>query len=182
MRKIVVSALLACCVPALACPDDPAWKSDALARLEALRSAGGSCPARDRFQPAPRPLRWSLALEALAVDQSTWMAELGRLVHLGRSGESLGERARQTAYVYQRIGENVATGFNGLDEVIEAWLASERHCRLLLDPAYTELGLACVRAPAGSWWALTMGQPRQAMGPLAKARLGPGQPVEPTDR
>ena len=141
-----------------ACPDDPHWKVRLLDQLNALRAHGGVCSGEGRFGPGA-PVSWNPALESVATAHSAWMAERGELVHVGRRGEGLGERARQADYRYERVGENVAMGFVEVDQVIEAWRQSAKHCINLLDPRFTEVALACVRAPNGPWWTITLGRP-----------------------
>ncbi len=142
-----------------ACPEDPSWKSRLLEQLNALRSSGGVCTGVGSFAPAGEPIRWSAALELVAAAHSSWMAEKGELVHVGRRGEGLGERARQAEYSFERVGENVAMGYAQIEQVMEAWRTSAKHCSNLLDPKFTEVALACVRSANGPWWTITMGRP-----------------------
>lgn len=149
-------------VHAAACPEDPSWKHRLVEQLNALRSTGGLCAGGESFGPGA-PVRWNPALEAVAESQSNWMAERGQLLHVGRRGEGLGERVRQADYVFERVGENVAMGFIQVEQVIEAWRQSAKHCSNLMDPRFTEVALACVRAPNGPWWTITMGRPNPRM-------------------
>ena len=161
MKVILIALLFSFSVAsqAAACPDDPSWKSRLLEQLNALRSSGGVCTGVGSFAPAGEPIRWSAALELVAAAHSSWMAEKGELVHVGRRGEGLGERARQAEYSFERVGENVAMGYAQIEQVMDAWRASAKHCSNLLDPKFTEVALACVRSANGPWWTITMGRP-----------------------
>src|SRR4051812_16245362 len=43
-------------------------------------------------------------------------------------------------YGYQKLGENLATGFNDEQATINGWMASPPHRENLLDPAFSEVG------------------------------------------
>lgn len=161
MKVGLIALMLGCCVAAQAsaCPDDPGWKTRLLEQLNAMRASGGVCAGGNSFAPASEPLRWNPLLEAAALAQTVWMSERGELLHVGRAGEGLGERARQVDYAYERVGENVAMGYFQMEQVLEAWRASAKHCNNLMDPRFTEVALACVRAANGPWWTITVGRP-----------------------
>jgi uncharacterized protein YkwD len=156
LMVFLISSTLA--AHAAACPDDPSWKARLLDQINSLRASGGTCANEGRFGPGA-PVSWNSALETVAAAQSIWMAERGELLHVGRAGEGLGERARQADYRYERVAENIAMGFIEIGQVIEAWRQSAKHCVNLLDPRFTEVALACVRAPNGPWWTITLGRP-----------------------
>lgn len=141
-----------------ACPEDNRWKARLLEQVNLLRAAGGMCSNEGSFAPGA-PVRWNPALELVAAAQAAWMAERGTLAHQGPRGESLGDRARQAEYAFERVAENIAHGYQELEEVMQAWRTSEKHCRNLLDPRFTEVALACVRAPDGPWWSIALGRP-----------------------
>lgn len=172
MKISLIAFLVGCSVAAhaAACPDDPSWKARLLEQLNSMRASGGACAGEGSFLPGA-PVRWNPALETVAAVQAAWMAERGELLHVGRSGESIGERARQADYVYERVGENVAMGFFRLEQVMEAWRASAKHCSNLLDPRYTEVALACVRAPNGPWWSIALGRPNSNTRQAATSRV-----------
>jgi hypothetical protein len=43
-------------------------------------------------------------------------------------------------YAYQKLGENLATGFNNEQATIDGWMASPSHRENLLDPAFADVG------------------------------------------
>jgi uncharacterized protein YkwD len=43
-------------------------------------------------------------------------------------------------YAYQKLGENLATGFNSEQAAIDGWMASPPHRENLLDPAFVDVG------------------------------------------
>ncbi len=54
------------------------------------------------------------------------------------------QRAEYTYKGYQRyaIGENIAMGQQTINEVSAGWFKSPGHCKNLMNPAYTEIGIA----------------------------------------
>ena len=162
MKLALITLLMGCSIAshAAACPDDVSWKRRLLEQLNALRADGGVCSDGAHFSAAVEPLRWSDALESAAASQTHFMAERGELLHVGRRGEGIGERARQAAYAFERVGENVGMGFFQMDQVVTAWRASAKHCSNLLDPRFTEVGLACLKSSNGPWWTIIVGRPQ----------------------
>ncbi len=159
--KISLMVLLVGCTLAAqagACPEDTSWKARLLEQLNAMRATGGVCASEGKFEPGA-PVRWNPALETVASAQAAWIAERGELLHVGRRGEGLGERARQAEYAFERVAENIAMGYWQVEQVVDAWRASAKHCSNLLDPRFTEVALACVRSSNGPWWTITLGRP-----------------------
>jgi uncharacterized protein YkwD len=149
-------------VSASACPQEPRWKDQLIEQINAMRAHGGVCTGGARFSPAQEGMRWNEALESAAQAQSEWMSQRGELSHVGPQGEGLGERVRQFAYAFARVGENVAMGYADMGQVVQAWRASEKHCQNMLDPRLTEVALACVRGRNGPFWTITLARPAEA--------------------
>lgn len=163
MKTLLITALLGCSIAshaAAACTEDPGWKRRLLEQLNSMRAEGGVCADGARYPASAEPMRWNDSLEHAALSQTSWMVERGELLHVGRRGESIGERVRQAAYAFERIGENVGMGFFQMDQVMSAWRASAKHCANLMDPRFTEVGLACVRAANGPYWTIIVGRPQ----------------------
>jgi uncharacterized protein YkwD len=149
-----------------------AWSADAkpapcealsapaiLAQVNAARARGATCGPRGGLAPSAA-LRWSDTLQGLALRQALWMADFGRLVHAGRDGETLSQRAAAAGYDYARIGENLAHGQASLGQALEGWTVSEGHCVNLYDSGVTEMALACVPGRDGRvFWVLILGRP-----------------------
>lgn len=134
------------------------WRRQALAQMDAMRNAATQCSDGTQFAAATAPMRWSHALEAAALAQATHMARTGEMTHKGPRGEGVGARAVEHGYRFERVGENVAMGFFRLDQVMAAWRASPGHCANMVDPRYQEVGMSCLRAPNGPYWAMVAGK------------------------
>jgi uncharacterized protein YkwD len=82
--------------------------------------------------------------------------------HTGRDGSTPQQRIGATGYSWVEAGENLASGVMSADAVVAGWLQSPGHCANLMEPAYTEMGVAYAVNPrdaAGIYWALEFGRP-----------------------
>lgn len=130
----------------------------ALQQVNAVRAQGAVCGTRGGLAPAGE-LSWNKKLEDMAREQALWMADFGMLVHAGREGQTLSQRAVAAGYSFGRVTENLAHGQTGLAQALASWTASEGHCVNLYDSGVTEMALACVKGPGGRpFWVLVMGR------------------------
>jgi uncharacterized protein YkwD len=169
------AAALWCGAAAAHRPDPCASFSSAatLQHVAAKRAVGAPCGERGHFAPAPATARlaWSPVLERVAREQVAWLVDFGLLVHTGRDGETISQRAQAAGYRFARIAENLAHGQADVADVLDAWQASAGHCVNLFDPQVTEMALACAPAPDGrAMWVLVLG--RQLEAEPAAARRG----------
>ena len=125
-----------------------AWRQEA-------RQCGGQAWA------AAPALRWNEALQQSAQRFATELAARGELSHQGISSPTLRERVRETGYALRAVGENLAAGPLGLDEVFSLWTSSEAHCSNLMRADFEELGLACVTGSGRyeRFWVLHLAAP-----------------------
>jgi uncharacterized protein YkwD len=124
----LVADAVGCLLPG----ESESWTAEVLRLTNALR----------REQGAP-PLAWSDALAAQAGEYACEMIDLGFFAHVNpETGESLRDRADRYQYDYWAIGENLAGGQTTPAQVVREWFDSPSHRENLLNPAYTELGIA----------------------------------------
>ena len=125
------------------------------ARRRGAAAATGSTP-----RP---PLALSTTLTAAASLHSLDMAERGSLGHEGSDGSASGERMTRAGYEWQASGENVAAGQPDADSAVAAWLESPGHCATLMEPRFTETGIAFALAPGKNpavYWTQVFAAPR----------------------
>ena len=140
---------------------------EVLQRLNAARRHGAVCH-RPGGVIVAAPVLWSANLAAVAAAQSRAMAEQRQMRHRDLLDRGLAERLTAMGYRFSTAVENIAVGYDSLDEVVDAWLDSEDHCENLMNHAVLELGLACsddTRAAEpgeGRYWTLVLGAPRRA--------------------
>lgn len=78
-------------------------------------------------------------------------------------GSYMRDRIEYYNYDFYYIGENIAKGYQTLDDVIQGWLDSDGHCKNMMDPNFTELGMSLMLADDkyGKYWTQDFGQPRK---------------------
>lgn len=160
-RRVLPLACLACLALAASCApaERPARAGDPLAaamlaEVNAARAQPRSCG--DASFPAAGPLRLNARLSAAAQAHSEDMLRTGTLTHVGSDGGTVVERAERQGYVWSRLAENVAWGYEDVSSVVAGWLASPSHCRNIMDAGYAELGVG----RAGTFWTQVFGTPR----------------------
>jgi len=125
----------------------------ALALVNQARAAGRRCGNRV-FAPAA-PLSPSARLRAAALEHSRDMAAHSYLDHAGSDGSTPAMRVARAGYAWRAVGENVAAGLASAQEAVAGWLASPAHCANVMDPDFTETGIAYAIAPSsrmGVYW------------------------------
>ncbi len=66
--------------------------------------------------------------------------------HTAPDGTQPWSFADKAGYQYQALGENLAYGFVGSDDVVRGWLNSQEHRTNMLDPAYQDVGFGVIQA------------------------------------
>jgi uncharacterized protein YkwD len=139
------------------------FSAAALARINQARAAGANCRSAGRFASA-RPLVWSNRLAQVAAQHTRDMAANNFFSHTGRDGRDQRQRIDAAGYVWGSIGENIDAGSTSVNDAIESWMASDGHCANVMSPAFTEVGVACVRGGTGNtyetYWTMEMAKPR----------------------
>lgn len=128
--------------------------------VNAARAHARRCGAESFAAAAP--LRRNALLENSALAYAQDMARYAYMDHTGRDGSSPQQRISAAGYAWVEAGENLASGVMSADQVITGWLHSPGHCANLMQPAYTEMGVAFAVNPrdaAGVYWALEFGRP-----------------------
>jgi uncharacterized protein YkwD len=104
------------------------------------------------------PLAYSTALEAIARTHSRLMAKNDTLSHT--LGGVLRDRLRAGNY-HEAAGEDLAAGHKTLEAAIGGWLGSASHRETLLNPKFTEFGLAVATSAKGTtYWTFIAGGPQ----------------------
>lgn len=97
------------------------------------------------------PLRAETRLDRAALLHGIDMAVRGFFAHAAPSpapnGTSPGDRIAATGYSAWVWGENLAAGYPTARGAMRGWMASEGHCRNVLNPDVTELGVGIVVPP-----------------------------------
>ena len=107
------------------------------------------------------PVTVSLTLDAAAQGHSDYQAAIKKMTHDGPGGNSPGARMTAAGYSWRAWAENVAYGFNDCAAVITAWMNSPGHRTNMLNPAYTNIGIAVAIGSNGyKYWTMDLAAPR----------------------
>lgn len=133
---------------------------DVVERLNELRrSADAPCA---QAHAALAVLAWESRLAASAQEQAVDLAVNERLSHVDARQRSFGVRLRSVGYSASGAGENLAAGQSNLDDALAAWLASPSHCANLMQPQFSDVGVACVQRRGSRferYWVAHFGAP-----------------------
>lgn len=141
----------------------PGFQADMLAAVNAHRRSGASCGGKGSFAPAS-DLAWNPVLAQAAAAHSDDMVAHNFFSHTGSDGSSPGDRMTAAGYAWAAWGENIAAGQLSVAEVVDGWMQSDGHCANLMNPAYKDIGVACVAGNANTgyrtYWTQDFGTPR----------------------
>lgn len=105
--------------------------------------------------PPVKPVAWNSILEQAALVHSQDMTKNSYFDHTGSDGSSAGDRITRLGYIWQAWGENIAMGYTSERAVMDGWLASEGHCKNIMNATFTEMGVA----RDGKYWSQEFGKP-----------------------
>ena len=100
-----------------------------------------------RAQNGAAPLSLNDKLDAAAQAKANDMATRNYWSHNTPEGNPPWVFVTTQGYSYQKLGENLATGFSDEQSTIDGWMASPPHRENLLDPAFTEIGFGYANNP-----------------------------------
>jgi uncharacterized protein YkwD len=131
--------------------------------VNAARASGRRCGSK-YYAPAA-PLTANAALSDAALEHSRDMARYGAFDHRGHDGSTPSERVQRAGYGgYRLVGENIAAGPMTPPEVTQGWLLSPAHCENIMDPHFSEIGIAFAVNAATSaaiYWTQDFAAPRR---------------------
>jgi uncharacterized protein YkwD len=135
---------------------NPAYESQVLALINQARADQGVGPLAAQNQ-----------LAAAALVHSTDMACQDYVDHIGSDGSRYYDRILAQGYSYAAASENIYVGdpaFGGTPEgAFEWWMNSDIHRRTILNPKYTQAGVAYVYLPGstyGGYYTVEFAQPK----------------------
>jgi uncharacterized protein YkwD len=112
---------------------------------------------------AARPLGWNNALAEASRLHAEEMAHYNYFSHSGRDGSDPAQRVERAGYSYRAAGENIAAGQMKPEDAVAGWIKSPEHCANLMNPAFTEMGVAFAVDPGsdmGVYWSQAFGTRR----------------------
>jgi len=134
-------------------------QGEVMQRVNALRAAGAVCGST--AYAATVPLAWNSLLLQAASGHSSDMAQNNYFSHTSLDGRTMAQRVVATGYTYSALGENIAAGQSTVESVITGWTNSPGHCQNLMNPAFRDIGVACVRSDTSNYryyWTMVLGR------------------------
>lgn len=127
------------------------FKAEMVKQVNEIRSQGCNCGGR--FMPPVGPLSWNNKIGLAAARHAIDMDTKNYFSHIGLDGKNIGDRIAATGYNWTYVSENIAWGYHSIPAVLEAWLKSPTHCRNLMNPKLTHMGVA----KKGEYWVQDFG-------------------------
>ena len=117
----------------------------------------------DQTMPAVDEVTWNDALTLAAQSHSESMANFDYFDHTGIDDSTVGTRVTDEGYSWSYVSENIAAGQTTAQNVVDAWMGSDGHCKNIMSENVTEMGLACA-SNSGSkynyYWTQVFAKPR----------------------
>jgi uncharacterized protein YkwD len=114
----------------------------------------------EREQAGLEPLVINEQLIQAAQREANDIARQGRLSHVGSDGSTIQTRVDDTGYRWSLIGENIAMGQPTSESVMTAWMRSQGHRQNILNPRFSELGIAYVEVGGQKYWVQVFASPQ----------------------
>ena len=117
----------------------------------------------ERVAEGMPPVTTSDKLAKIAADYACEMIEEGFFGHRNpMTGHDQADRAVAGKYVYYVIGENLAVGQQTPAELMKEWMESPAHHDAILDPTWTEIGVAVrLGGEYSIYWVQLFGHPAE---------------------
>ena len=106
------------------------------------------------------PLHADARLEEAAGDRISDMEDQGYWAHVSPDGKEPFRWLRPHGYDFHYAGENLASGFDTVEVLVDAWMESKGHRENILHADYTEIGVAVAKNKKGEpYWVQVFGKP-----------------------
>ncbi|MFT4566300.1 MAG: hypothetical protein ACI9FN_001255 [Saprospiraceae bacterium] len=128
-----------------------------MAEINKLRASG--CKCGGQRMRAVGPVSWNQDLYRVSKKYAAYLQRNNHFDHISLEGEYLGDRLDKIGYDWQKVGENLGYGYDHFYEVFEAWQESPSHCRMLMDPDVTFMGLS----KKGTYWVQSFSRPMETI-------------------
>jgi uncharacterized protein YkwD len=89
-------------------------------------------------------LREDLRLDQAADDRVIDMEEQSYWAHVSPAGRNPFDWLRPRGYQFQYAGENLASGFDTVEVLVDAWMESNGHRQNVLSPIYHDCGVSII--------------------------------------
>lgn len=131
-----------------------------LAAINAARAAGHNCGGT--AMPPVGALSWNMLLTQAAAGHSADMAAHTYFSHTGFNGSHSSDRIAAAGYLSNGSSEILAkvggaTAGNMIPLILDGWLQSPGHCRVLMSGDMKEMGAACTKGGKSAYTTVNFG-------------------------
>lgn len=105
------------------------------------------------------PVRPNSKLRRMAEGHALVMAKTGKVQHSIGFGDSFARRLHASGYDALVAGENIAGGFDTIEEAMQGWKDSPGHRKNMLKPTINEIGIGVANNPTArlkTYWAMVI--------------------------
>lgn len=123
-----------------------------ISMVNEIRNEG--CYCNNTWMPPVESVRWNDKLYRSAFSHARDMDRYDFFDHVNRKGQDIGARIDKFGYKWKVVGENIGMGQRTFSEVLEDWMESPTHCKMLMNPKVNEMGIA----KKGKYWVQHFGK------------------------
>jgi len=135
----------------------PGFAQALIAEINAARAKARNCGATS-FPAAPAIGYWNTKLTEASIRHSSDMAGKNFFSHTGSDGSTPFDRVISADYKQGGSGEILMRSTSpDVKRFVNVWLASEGHCKIIMDPSHKELGGACVAGSGNTYTTVNFG-------------------------
>lgn len=117
----------------------PTFEQEVLRLINKARSTKRKCGSTT--YAAAKALKRNAKLAKAAESHSRDMSARNYFSHTNTKGQSPYARIKAAGYKYKAAGETLAAGYSTPSSVVNAWLKSTGHCKILMSKSYTQVGI-----------------------------------------
>ena len=96
-------------------------------------------------------LVWNRPLAEAAEQHAVDMVVRRYFDHASPDGKGVRQRIAAQGYKARVAAQNIAGGDTTVAGVLAGWLRSPEQCQHIMDPAFAEVGVSCVRQQGSEW-------------------------------
>lgn len=122
-------------------------------------SQGAALTSAFRSSRGLGPVRPNSKLRRMAEGHALVMAKTGKVQHAIGFGDSFARRLHASGYDARVAGENIAGGFDTIEEAMQGWKDSPGHRKNMLKPTINEIGIGVANNPTArlkNYWAMVI--------------------------
>lgn len=105
---------------------------------------GKGCKCGFKNMPKVQLLAWNDTLEFVANNHSDDMSKKKYFSHINKENQDPGDRLDKVNFRWTTFGENIAKGQSTEEQVMNSWIKSTSHCKNMMNPVFTLVGVARV--------------------------------------